>query len=611
MTTFTQDVDGIASVHERDDVNNVLDLAGEIHLADYAGFDTYMGLRLTNVTIPQGSVITEAVVTFAATVGGDDDFRGQIYCEAADDAAAWNIGVGTADVTGRTTTSAVVGAFDDNTGVGPYTTPDFSVAVQEVINRSGFASGQDLNIIIYPGGASRVFVADPAAGNITVTIEYESANAANSGALSIRGVRGVAPTSAGHQTNLTVAGFGTPQAAYVVAQQVTSEGTITANGSISYGAYANNGTLPFSWYNSQRSQDAQAGADSIKSGTDGSIIGFLNPSSSAYEARGSVYFTANGIGIYWFDPPPSAYLITAYLFRGFDDVAAGTEPITNAAGGGETTDISVGFDADFAIFGHVNAQGIPDITSEMLASCGFVTREGGSPVQAAIGFTANTPANPTDANGVVHNTSGILSTGDQAGGVFRDASAAFISNGIRATRNDTATATSVAGWLALKLPTGAQISLDIIDTPTSTGVQSYAGPSFEPDVCLAFNSMQDAADAVFNAGMCGFGMSIFNENEEFSVAVSDQDNVATSQTASLSSAKAVSILDEDGTLLYEATLDSFDSDGYNLDFTTADGTARKMIVVALAAPASTNITNVGGVTGGVLGFNRPIGRVGV
>lgn len=111
-----------------------------INATDYAGF------RFTNVTIPQGSTINSATLNTYLSSSSFDDIDARIYCQDIDDAGTFTSAA--SDISNRTPTTAYTAWQVTNMGVGWETSPDFAAAVQEVIERPGWASGNDLAVIL-------------------------------------------------------------------------------------------------------------------------------------------------------------------------------------------------------------------------------------------------------------------------------------------------------------------------------------------------------------------------------------------------------------------------------------------------------------------------------
>lgn len=115
------------------------DTGGTDFIAGYTGASTYGAFfRFTNVTIAKNSTISAATMNFTTSNGaGTPDIR--IAMEAADNPA---FPTSKTDAEGRTITSSYGTYSTLWPGAGRRTTPDFSGSVQEVVDRSGWASGQ-------------------------------------------------------------------------------------------------------------------------------------------------------------------------------------------------------------------------------------------------------------------------------------------------------------------------------------------------------------------------------------------------------------------------------------------------------------------------------------
>lgn len=108
----------------------------------------YVIIRFQDVSIPQGAVISTAKIRFKAE---DDDCGASgvmnIYCEDADNSAAPTTAVN--DISNRTLTTAYKAWTneEDWTRNQRYYTPELKTAVQEVIDRAGWTSGNALSVI--------------------------------------------------------------------------------------------------------------------------------------------------------------------------------------------------------------------------------------------------------------------------------------------------------------------------------------------------------------------------------------------------------------------------------------------------------------------------------
>lgn len=107
--------------------------------------DRWSGIRLNNVTIPQGSTINSATLKISVGSATYDDAHFTVFCEDHDDAPTFT--TATNDITNRTTTTASIEIDQDALGTGEHSFT-ITAAVQEVINRPGWVSGNDLVVPI-------------------------------------------------------------------------------------------------------------------------------------------------------------------------------------------------------------------------------------------------------------------------------------------------------------------------------------------------------------------------------------------------------------------------------------------------------------------------------
>lgn len=132
--------------------------AGTVTLTDTGilvnGATQWMAARFQNVTIPPGAVIASAVPTVNVPDASFDDSQFNIYLEDVDDAPTFATGAG--DISARARTTAFAAWSATGIGTGLKAGPDLTAPLQEVIDRAGWASGNDL-ALIFDGLASCLF----------------------------------------------------------------------------------------------------------------------------------------------------------------------------------------------------------------------------------------------------------------------------------------------------------------------------------------------------------------------------------------------------------------------------------------------------------------------
>ena len=108
-----------------------------------------VGLRFRNITIPQGATINSAYIEFTADESDNRNTNLVIYGQNSDDANAFSPTFN--NITSRPITSSSVTWQPNAWSTGnTYQSPDIASVIQEIVNRGGWASGNNLAILVYP-----------------------------------------------------------------------------------------------------------------------------------------------------------------------------------------------------------------------------------------------------------------------------------------------------------------------------------------------------------------------------------------------------------------------------------------------------------------------------
>ncbi|RPJ55974.1 MAG: hypothetical protein EHM12_11100 [Dehalococcoidia bacterium] len=129
------------------------------------------GFRFHSVRIPKGATIDSASIKFRSSNVFVSAAVIPIYGEAADNAADYSSG----SITGRTTTTATTNWSPGNWSSGGwYNTPDIKTIVQEIIDRSGWSSGNPIAFVFsYNGGYRKPYAYEYGASSAaTLYITY-------------------------------------------------------------------------------------------------------------------------------------------------------------------------------------------------------------------------------------------------------------------------------------------------------------------------------------------------------------------------------------------------------------------------------------------------------
>jgi hypothetical protein len=142
-----------------DDAEEVLS-SGLVNISDSDDLDMVdgqtpvrtIGIRFQNITIPQGATITNAYLEFTASEAKSGTTSLTFEGQASDNAPTFT--TATNDITSRPKSSASVTwssvpSWSINLA---YQTPNLSAVIQEIVNRSGWASGNSLVIIVSGSG---------------------------------------------------------------------------------------------------------------------------------------------------------------------------------------------------------------------------------------------------------------------------------------------------------------------------------------------------------------------------------------------------------------------------------------------------------------------------
>lgn len=141
-----------ASADDAQEQGGTVTLTGTTIGASLDATTEWVGLRFTNITIPKGSTITSATIGVVPSATTEDEPSVTIFFQAADDCATFTTGA--SDISGRSRTSASVSWSSTDlaaTGSSYHDSPSLVTPLQEVIDRAGWTSGNDVCVIIQGG----------------------------------------------------------------------------------------------------------------------------------------------------------------------------------------------------------------------------------------------------------------------------------------------------------------------------------------------------------------------------------------------------------------------------------------------------------------------------
>ena len=136
----------------------------------------------------------------------------------------------------------------------------------------------------------------------------------------------------------------------------------------------------------------------------------------------------------------------------------------------------------------------------------------------------------------------------------------------------------------------------------STGTKETTGVGFTPSGMLFASRGLASATTVATHGSMSIGAATSGTTNSVASTMASEDNVGTADTwRSMDDGKCIAIRNP-GTnaLISEAHVDSLGSDGFTLDWTTQDGTAREFIYLAFGDDAAGGATVPALLEGGML-----------
>jgi len=399
-------------------------------------------------------------------------------------------------------------------------------------------------------------------------------------ALQIKTIKLISPTSTGNQATTGV-GF-QPKAVMFFATYQTAEGT-AANAQMAVGAAVSS---------SSRAAIAVQGLDNVSTtdsdrrSSNTKCITLIDNAETTLIEADFVSMDSDGFTLNFTTVQASNYNIYALCLGGSSLTNTALKEFAANTGTGSQAITGVGFQPDAMLMFSV---GDPNLNSNTTAVNYF-----GIGLDSSNTVSVNARMNNIDADthtgDVSYKTDKIITSTTGAVAASWEASLTSMdSDGF--TLNWTTAASSARRFWALCLR-GGNYKLATITQPSSTGNQATTGVGFKPSGLFALSAELTATgvSAVSNIAI-GAGTSSSNR---FSVWNGVTDGVSPNRiNMNNNSNKIITLLSAGSTATVNADADlvSLDTDGFTLNWTTADGTARKVPVLALGPAAVPPVIN--------------------
>ena len=140
---------------DTDDADQTSD--GTMYVTDGSSYlNGYVGFRFQNVNIPAGATVTSATLEFYSNGNGTTSFSVDLTAQDADNPSTFT--TNSSDISNRPRTSAQTlwstGSTSYSVG-DAILSPNFASSIQEVIERSGWTSGNSLVVITTPNSGNK------------------------------------------------------------------------------------------------------------------------------------------------------------------------------------------------------------------------------------------------------------------------------------------------------------------------------------------------------------------------------------------------------------------------------------------------------------------------
>ena len=382
-------------------------------------------------------------------------------------------------------------------------------------------------------------------------------------------IRGTAGTQ-----DFTVTDFGTPKAALCFFNYCTSDGTPASNAVCSVGMTDGTNDRCVAIY----SLDARSTTDVHRAAFNDRIAG--TSTSSIVIAFDS--WVTDGVRINVTTTNGTQGFLTVVLLGG-SDLSADVHECSPSTGGTDVT--SVGFRPDMLfVIGHGGTMPQTGDTACVL-SMGVADYNAGSERNRCVLFGQQNGQAASACEASARNDSccgqaygaGVLS--------WRAAASSFDSSGYTMTANANPGTDEVA-VLALAFGGAVDCWVGTMDTPTSTGDDAQAGPSFRPQFVGMLPTLCTSENVIDTSSAGTVGVIAFDGTREYCNTISDEDSQGTTDCQTLSDDQAVNVPFDSGAAAFAAAFSSFDANGWTLTWSDTEETAYKWPAFAIEAEAA-------------------------
>lgn len=238
----------------------------------------------------------------------------------------------------------------------------------------------------------------------------------------------------------------------------------------------------------------------------------------------------------------------------------------------------VGFQPKVIIFMVTNLTAAGSL-NDLNRSLGFAVS---STSRVAIGVVADDAHAPHTAHGRRQDNTKCITLIDPALSVIFAADLVSMdADGFTINITTTDASARIISYIALGGADLTNVAIKEFTTKTSTGAQAITGVGFQPDSIISLTNMSSVAPANSLTGPffnLGFGKSA---TERATIFFIDQGS---SNSSRIQRTDKIIETENGGSIFFSADLTSLDADGFTLDWSTANGTARYAYALCLEGP---------------------------
>jgi hypothetical protein len=319
------------------------------------------------------------------------------------------------------------------------------------------------------------------------------------------------------------------------------------------------------------SADGAAASETRRWDGDDSCLAWFTPAGSKVAEAELDSLDADGFTVNWLTAPGTANLVVNFLALGGADIShakVAEELVPNSTGNQAYT--GYGFQPDALLI----------VSAADPLGTGLISRfHEIFSIGAATGPSARWAAATADKNGLATSFADRKYTDQELVQAMHNrteyAEADLVSLDADGFTLDWTVAPAAAGdMFVLAIKGDINIAVGQETTNISTGTKATSGLGFAPSAALFVFSHAPSVDTVANGGKISIGGA--DASSQRANAQTSKNAAATTETHRWQDEDSVLLAyDEDSQALeVEAALDSFDADGFTLDYGTADGNAR-------------------------------------